>query len=335
MTRFSFWLDGTASLWRTRGPARPVGRAATRCLAPLLLLPLLFCGLLMNGTPAQAKLNVVATTPELAAIARAVGGEDAEVVCLARPTEDPHFVEPKPSMIVKLRQADVLIEGGAELEAGWLPPLLGRAGNRKIAGDSPGHVLANEGIEMLEVPTELDRSKGDIHAAGNPHFMVDPANAQILARHVARVFARLEPQSAARFHANASNLVEQISAKLGEWERALAPFKGQTVVSYHNSWPYFGRRFGLKIDLFLEPKPGIPPTPTHLAEVIAQMKERKARVVIVDRYLDRRTAETVAGRTGAKVVEVSQFPGGVRGTEGGYIELMDYLVRTLADALAP
>ena len=333
MIGFSCWFDGIRALASGRGRAWDWDRTAARRFSPILLEFMVGVGLL-TATPLQAKLNVVTTTPDLAAIARAVGGEDVEVVSLARPTEDPHFVEPKPSMIVKLRQADVLIEGGAELESGWLPPLLGRAGNRKIAGDGPGHVLANQGIEMLEVPTELDRAKGDIHAAGNPHFLVDPVNAQILARHLGRVFARLDPQAAARYDANVSNWVEQISAKLAGWEQALAPFKGQTVVSYHNSWPYFARRFGLKIDLFLEPKPGIPPTPTHLAEVISQMKERRARVVIVDRYLDRRTAEAVAGRTGATVVEVSQFPGGIKGTEGGYVELMDCLVRALAEALA-
>lgn len=252
MTRFSCWFHPIGSVAQVRGQARLGGRRAVRRLGPTLLWSVVGWGLL-TASPLQAKLSVVTTTPDLAAIARAVGGEQVEVVSLARPTEDPHFVEPKPSMIVKLRQADVLIEGGAELEGGWLPPLLGRAGNRKIAGDGPGHVVANQGIEMLEVPTELNRARRDIHAAGNPHFLVDPVNAQILARHLGRVFARLDPPSAARFDANVSNWVEQISAKLVVWEQALAPFKGQTVVSYHNSWPYFARRFGLKMDLCLEP----------------------------------------------------------------------------------
>lgn len=283
---------------------------------------------------AQAKLNVVCTTPDLAALARAVGGEAAEVSSLARPTEDPHFVEPKPSLIVRLRDADALVEGGAELEIGWLPPLLERAGNRQIMPGSKGHVKGNEGVKMLEVPGTLDRSKGDIHAAGNPHYLMDPLNAKVVAEHLERAFASLEPGSAAVFKANREKLSAQLEERMGVWQSKLAPFKGETVVGYHNSWPYFGERFGVRIDLFLEPKPGIPPSPAHLAQVIMEMKRRKSRVVIVDAYLDRRTAETVAARTDATVVEVTQFPGGVKGTEGGYLELMDHLVQSLATALS-
>ncbi|HWQ92132.1 MAG TPA: metal ABC transporter substrate-binding protein [Clostridia bacterium] len=297
-----------------------------------LLLGLI--GMALAGSLAQAKLAVVATTADLAAIAEAVGGSAVEVISLARPAEDPHFVEAKPSLIVKLRKADVLIEGGAELEAGWLPSLVDRAGNRKISREGPGRIRANEGVAMLEIPSSLDRSAGDIHASGNPHFLADPANAVIVARHISTVFSKLDPQSAATYDAQLKRFTQTLESKLVEWQRAMEPFRGQTVVGYHNSWPYFAKRFGLKIDLFLEPKPGLPPTPAHLAEVMRQMKERKARVIMVDRYLDRRTAETVAGRTGATVVEVSQFPGGIKGTEAGYVALMDAVVESLRKALA-
>jgi len=290
--------------------------------------------LLMIALPTQGRLNVVATTPDLAAIAREVGGSAVNVISLARPTEDPHFVEPKPSLIVKLRDADVLIEGGAELEIGWLPALVDRAGNRKISPGGTGHIKANDGVRMLEVPTELDRSQGDIHAAGNPHYLADPQNACIVARHIEKTLCALEPQSASQFRANTDQFVHDLEAKLAFWRQTLAPFKGQTVVGYHNSWPYFAERFGLRIDLFLEPKPGLPATPTHLAEIIGQMKQRRARVIIVDRYLDRRTAEAVASRTGAKVIEVTHFPGGIKDTEKGYVALMDYLVNALAKAFA-
>jgi zinc/manganese transport system substrate-binding protein len=286
----------------------------------------------LAGT-AQAKLSVVATTPDLGAIAHAIGGENIQLTVLAQPTEDPHFVDAKPSFIVRLNHADVLIEGGAELEIGWLPALLDQSRNPKIAAGAPGHIAAAQGVQLLEVPSTLDRSRGDIHAAGNPHYLVDPDNAKIVARHITEVFCTLDAKSAPAYRANLQQFVQALDSKLAEWEKQMAPFRGQQVVAYHNSWLYFGQRFGLKIDLFLEPKPGVPPTPTHLAEVIIGMKADKVHVILVDPYLNRRTAETVAGKTGATVVDVSQFPGGVKGTEGGYIPLMDHLVSSVARAL--
>ncbi len=281
---------------------------------------------------AAAKLNVVATTPDFASVAEAVGGNEIQITTLVRPTEDPHFIEPKPSFVVKLSRADVLIEGGAELEVGWLPPLLQRAGNRKLATGQPGRVVANRGVEMLEVPNSLDRSQGDIHALGNPHFLVDPLNARLFAQKLAETFAALDPGQAETYRANAKKFTDTLDARLAEWQKRLEPFKGRAVVGYHNSWPYFARRFDLKIDLFLEPKPGLPPTPGHLSEVIAAMKQRDVRVIIVDHYVDHRTAETVAKRTGATVVEVTHYPGGVKGTETGYLALLDYLVTSIAKA---
>lgn len=282
---------------------------------------------------AQAKLNVVVTTPDLAAIAREVGGDKIEITTLARPTEDPHFVDAKPSFIVKLNRADALLEGGAELEVGWLPTLVQGARNEKIQTGQPGRILGNQGIAMREVPTTLDRSQGDIHAAGNPHYLVDPENVKIVAQHLAAAFGQLDAANSGFYSANASKFIAALDAKLAGWQALLAPFKGQHVVAYHNSWVYFAERFGFQIDLFLEPKPGIPPSPAHLASIITKMKEEKARVIIVDPYLNRKTAETVARSTDATVVDVAQFPGGVKGTDGGYIALMDYLVNSLAKAM--
>ncbi len=298
-----------------------------RLLTPLFVLAL-------AALPAYAKLDVLVTTPDLASIAQVVGGRDVAITALARPTEDPHFVDARPSFIVKLNRADALIEGGAQLEIGWLPPLLEGARNKRIEAGAPGRILGNEGIGMLEVPGKLDRSEGDIHAAGNPHFVVDPVNAIIIARHLADAFARLDAHNAAAYQANAKRFIDELNAKLVEWQRTLAPFKGTSIVAYHNTWVYFARRFGLVIDTFLEPKPGIPPTPAHLAEVITKMKDQKLRAIIVEPYQNRRTAATVAADTGAQVLDFTQFPGGVKGTEGGYIPMMDYLVTTLAKALA-
>ena len=294
------------------------------CAIALFVLPM----------SALAKLNVIATTPDLASIAKEIGGGQFEITTLAKPTEDPHFVDAKPSFIVKLSRADVLIEGGAELEIGWLPALLDQSRNSKLAPGAPGHVACAQGVSLLEVPSTLDRSRGDIHAAGNPHYLVDPVNAKIVAQHLANAFCSLDDRNCAVYRANLKKFEDSIDAKLLEWERTLAPFKGQQIVAYHNSWLYFGNRFGLKIDLFLEPKPGIPPTPTHLAEVITKMRQDKVHVIIVDPYLNRRTAETVAEKTGATVVDVSQFPGGIKGTEGGYIQLIDHVVNAIAHALA-
>lgn len=294
----------------------------------------LVCGALLFTATAYAKLNVVATTPDLGAIATEIGGDKIELTTMARPTEDPHFVDARPSFIVKLNRADALIHGGAQLESGWLPRLVEQARNARIISAAEGNVNCCEGVQMLEVPDQLDRSKGDIHASGNPHYLVDPENAKIVARHIADAFGQLDASNREFYAANAKKFSAALETRLADWQAKLAPFKEQQVVAYHNSWIYFAQRFGLKIELFLEPKPGIPPSPAHLAGVMSRMKETGARVIIVDPYLNRKTAETVARGTGATVVEVAQFPGGVKGTEGGYIPLMDYLVNALAKALA-
>jgi len=257
-----------------------------------------------------------------------------DITTLARPGEDPHFVDAKPSFIVKLNKADALLEGGAELEIGWLPPLLAGARNSKIASGALGDIRCSEGVQMLEVPTALDRSRGDIHAAGNPHFLVDPANARIVAQHLADAFAKLDAAQAATYQSNLKKFTDALDAKLPEWQKKFESFQGAHITAYHNSWPYFAKRFGLQIDLFLEPKPGIPPSPAHLAEVITKMKEQKVKVIFHDPYLDHQTAGSVAGSTGAVVVEVTQFPAGAKGSEGGYIQMMEYLVNAVVKALA-
>jgi ABC-type Zn uptake system ZnuABC Zn-binding protein ZnuA len=243
-------------------------------------------------------------------------------------------VDAKPSFIVKLNTADVLLHGGAELEAAWLSPLLSGARNARIVSAAKGDIRCCDGVQMLEVPAALDRSQGDIHASGNPHFMVDPVNAKIVAHHIADAFAKLDPAQATVYQAGFKRFADALDAKLAEWQKKLEPFKGARIAAYHNSWPYFAKRFGLQIDVFLEPKPGIPPSPAHLAAVIAKIKEQKVKVVFHDPYLDHRTAETVARETGSTVVEVTQYPGGVKGSEGGYIAMMDYLVNAVTKALA-
>ena len=293
----------------------------------LLLLPSLFL-----ATFAQAKINVVATLPDFGALAREVGGDNVEVTVLAKPTEDPHFVDARPSFVVALRNADVLIDGGAELEIGWLPPLLQNARNSKIEVGKPGRVQASQGIKLMGVPQQLTRAAGDVHALGNPHFSCDPIIAKAVAAHIAQAFAAVDAPNAATYQANEKKFESTINAKLQEWGTAMLPFKGQHVVAYHDSWPYFAHRFGVEIDVFLEPKPGIPPSPSHLAEVIEQMKAQHIKAIIVEPYHDRKIAGKVAIATGAKVVDFAQFPGGLPGTDS-YVKLIDKLIANLSAAL--
>ncbi|MFN8392330.1 MAG: metal ABC transporter substrate-binding protein [Bdellovibrionota bacterium] len=297
---------------------------------------LIFIGIAAPVLPAFASdLKIVATTPDLGSIVKEVVAETgAQLDTLGRPSEDPHFVDAKPSFILKLNRADVLVEGGAELEVGWLPALLDQSRNEKIASGAPGHVSCAKAVDLLEVPVSLDRSRGDEHAAGNPHYLTDPVNAQRVARYISESLCSVDQGSCERYRSNAQRFSDQLDSRLRDWNARLAPFRGRQIVAYHNSWPYFVKRFGLRLDLFLEPKPGIPPTPANLANVISRMKAEKIGVIIVDPYLNRQTAETVARSTNARVLDVAQFPGGIKGTEDGYVALLDYLVNSLADALS-
>lgn len=283
------------------------------------------------GEPAK-KLRVVATTPDLAALAREIGGDAVEVVALAKATEDAHFVDAKPSYLVALNRADVLIEGGAELELGWLPPLLDNARNTKIASGAPGRIVASHGIRLLEVPTTFDRSRGDVHALGNPHFLLDPVNVKTVVANMADHFAQVDPSSAAMFRTNLDRFNRTLDSKLAEWTRQLAPYRGAPIVTYHRDFVYLAQRFNLDILQTLESKPGIAPSPAHLATVISAMKARRAGVIIVQPYQNRRTAETVARQTNAIVLDISQQPGAIANTDT-YFAMMDNLVRTLAAAL--
>lgn len=290
--------------------------------------------LVLSGTAATsaAKLRVVATTPDLAAIAREIGGSAVEVTALAKPTEDPHYVDAKPSHIVTLNRADVLIEGGAELELGWLPPLLESARNGKIAAGARGRIVASQRIRMVEVPRSFDRSRGDVHSLGNPHFLIDPVNARIIAGHIADHFAQVDPASAALYRRNNAAFNARIDAKLAQWQGQLQPFRGAKIVTYHKDFVYFAERFGLEVVETLEPKPGIAPSPAHIARVIGAMKAARSRVILVQPYQNRRTAETVARQTGATVLDIAQQPGARRNTTT-YFDMMDYMVTTLATAL--
>ncbi|MDQ6690554.1 MAG: metal ABC transporter substrate-binding protein [Gemmatimonadota bacterium] len=285
-----------------------------------------------SSVSTSAQIRVVATTPDFASVAKEVGGDKVSVVALAKPTEDPHYVDAKPSHIVTLNRADALIEGGAELELGWLPPLLENSRNSRISAGAPGRIVASEGIKLLEIPTTFDRSKGDVHSLGNPHFMIDPINVKIVARNIASHFAQIDPKNAATYNGNLSRFNSKLDAKLADWQKQLAPYRGARIVTYHKDFIYLADRFGLNIVDELEPKPGIAPSPAHLAQVIGKMKSTNAKVILVQPFQNRRTAETVARQTGAAVLDVPQQPGAAPNTTT-YFDTMDNLVNTLAGGL--
>ena len=303
-------------------------------LAMRMIRSVSWLGLLLAAlASAHAKLNVVATLPDYGAIAEEIGGDMVKVTSLAKGTEDPHFIDARPSFLRILNQADVLLEGGAEMEIGWLPALVNNARNPKILGDAPRHVLMAQGIPLLDVPlAPVDRSMGDVHPAGNPHFAHDPANGRIMAAHLVEVFSKLDPANALLYEANLRKFNERLDQKLAEWARLMEPFRGTKVVTYHKSYEYFAARFGLEIVGQIEPKPGIEPSPTHINALIPRMKEAGAKLVLIEPNRPRKTPQYVADAIGAKLVIV---PGMVGGHEKikDYFSLFDYDVAQITAAL--
>ena len=315
---------------RRRSRCGPEGRAPARAHTRFFLIVLLT--LFLKFT-AHAALNVVTTTPEFAAIAREVGGDFIKVTSLAKGTEDPHFVDPKPSFIRVLNQADVLVEGGAELEIGWLPPLVGNARNQKILAGAPGRVVMARGIRLLEVAGDgVDRSQGDVHAAGNPHFALDPANGKIMAATLADAFTRLDSKHAAQFAAQFARFTQRLEENLGVWTKRMEPFRGTKVLTYHKSYEYFAARFGLEIVGQIEPKPGLEPSPTHISSLLARLKGQSVKLVLMEPNRSRKTPEFVARELGAKVVALPILVGGAE-KAADYFALFDYNLGEVIAAL--
>jgi zinc/manganese transport system substrate-binding protein len=281
---------------------------------------------------ADAKLKVVATFPDLGSLAYEIGKDKIDLVVLGKPKEDPHFVEARPNFVTSLRDADILIDNGADLELAWLPPLLQKASNSKIDLGKPGRVQASQGIALLNPTPNVMLVAGDAHARGNPHLMVDPMMAKAIAQNIAKSFKAADASNAAFYDANYRKFEALINAKLQGWRAILQPYQDQRLVAYHDSWRYFARRFGLKIDIFLEASPGIPPAPSHLTEVIQKMKEHHIKAILVEPYQDRRLAEKIARSADATVVDVAEFPGGIPGTDS-YVSLVNQVVKRVADAV--
>jgi zinc/manganese transport system substrate-binding protein len=273
------------------------------------LLVLIF--LLTSALTVHAKLNVVATLPDLASMARDIGGDNVTVTCLGKPGEDPHYIQPKPSYIVALNKADVLIENGLELEIGWLPALLDQTRNGKIRLSSPGRVVASANVPVLDRPVgPLDRSQGDVHPGGNPHYLLDPERGKIAARNIAAGLKRADPAHAAAFDEGLARLLARMDAALADAQKLLAPFRGARIVTYHRSFSYFAERYGLQVVDTVEPKPGIPPSPAHLAALGDQMKADGVKVILQEQWHETRTPTLAAKKSGAIVVALPTQTGG-------------------------
>lgn len=285
---------------------------------------------------ALAVLNVVVTTPDLGALVSAVGGADVSVTTLARATEDPHFVDARPSFLRQLRRADLLVEGGAELESGWLPPLVNNARNAKIQPGAPGHfaAVAVAGISLCDKPQTLDRSHGDVHAGGNPHFLLDPGNGVRVARALAGRFAQIDAANADGYRRRAERLCATLEQRIPEWRRRLAPLRGRSVVTYHHSFNYFLTAFEIKLEDTIEPKPGVEPSASHIVSLLERMRRGGVRLVIAEPNRPSRVCERVAAETGATLLRLPLMPGGVEGTED-YIAFIEHWVSALASLPPP
>ena len=309
----------------------------TRTLGPLLLIVAglvtgLVAGLGIGRAVAASRIPVVATTTDLKALVEAVGGDLVDVDALARGTQNPHDLEVRPSLMVKVRRADLLVMNGLELDQ-WAEVVVQGAGNPRVGPGAPGRVDASAGLRVLEVPqAKVDRSMGDVHPVGNPHYSIDPGMAAGVTANIVEGLARVAPQSRPVFERNRQVFLARVDQAIARWTTELAPFKGAKVVVDHNMWIYFLTRFGLVEAGSVEERPGIPPTPSHLTRLIALMKEQKVNIIVSVPWTDQKLAERVAQEAGAKVVPLAPAVGSVKSTDG-YIETIDYNVRSIAEAL--
>jgi zinc/manganese transport system substrate-binding protein len=338
-----------------------------RYLLPAILIA---AGLAVSAPAAAKKLNIVTTTTDLKSIAEAVGGDKVEVVSICTGRQDPHFVEAKPSYMMKARGADLFIRVGLELEIGYEQPIIDGSRNRKIRIGSPGHLDVSKGVRRLEVPgTKVTRAMGDVHPLGNPHYWLDPYNAKVIAENIADRLSELSPGDADYFGARLSAFESRIdnatfgealvkkvgaaklwsmstkgtlddflktsklSGDLGGWMKKMWPYRGRKIVTYHRSWSYFVDRFGLSVADELEPKPGIPPSPGHVAEVINEMNAQHIKILVMEPFYERKPADLVASKTGARVIVVPNSVGGEKGADD-YFGLMSLIVDRVSSGLS-
>ena len=282
---------------------------------------------------AQSKLNVMTSTEDLASIAREVGGDLVTVESMAKGYQDPHFVEAKPSFILKLQKADLLVVVGRELEIGWLPPLIQQSRNGKIQQGAPGYLDASLTAQILEIPSgNITRAEGDVHPFGNPHYWTDPENGKRIAKAISDKLAQLQPNNRAAFEQRLADFTSRLDVAEKRWLAMMAPYKGTKMVTYHRSFPNFAERFGLNIVDYVEPRPGIPPTPQHTLDLINEMKQQNIKLVLVEPYFDLKTPNAIGRETGAQVLVMPPSVGGVKEVSD-YFKLFDYDINLLVEAI--
>jgi ABC-type Zn uptake system ZnuABC Zn-binding protein ZnuA len=293
----------------------------------IALLVLSFVGIAQGK-----KLNVITSTTDMTALAQEVGGDRINVESLAKGYQDPHFVEPKPSFLLKLRQADLLISVGLQLEIGWLPPLITQSGNGRVQVGANGYLDASQFAEILDIPTGVvTRAMGDVHPLGNPHYWLDPDNGRRIARGIAQKLGELDPPDNSYFQQRFQDFDKRLTAAEQKWDAEMAAYHGRKLVTYHNSFPNFAKHFHLNVVGYVEPRPGIPPTPSHTIELIGLMKRENCKLVLVEPYFDLKTPNSIGAATGAKVVVYLPSVGGEKQVTS-YFELFDYDIGLITKA---
>jgi zinc/manganese transport system substrate-binding protein len=277
----------------------------------------------------RATLNVITSTEDLAALVKDVGGDKVSVESLARGYQDPHFVEAKPSFVIKLHNADLLVVVGRELEMGWLPPLITQSRNSKIQPGGSNYLDASLNARILDIPSgQITRAMGDVHPSGNPHYWLDPGNGRKIAKAIQDKLTALSGADAAYFAQRYGDFDKRLGEGEKRWRAAMAPYKGLKIVTYHRSWPNFAEVFGLEVIGYVEPKPGIPPSPAHQLALTEEMKRQGVKIILVEPYFDLQTPNKIARDTGAKVLVMPPSVGGVKEVQN-YIQLFDYDINLL------
>jgi zinc/manganese transport system substrate-binding protein len=288
--------------------------------------------LVISHSSFGSTIKVVTTLTDLKSITEFVGGNKVSVSSIATGYQNPHFVDPKPSYIISLSNADLFVTVGLDLETGWSPQLLTSSRNSKIQKGSAGYVDASIGVSLLQVPSSANRGEGDIHIYGNPHYWLDPLNGKIIARNICDGLERVDPSNKAFYETNLKAFDDKIDLKMKEWQAKMSPFKGANIIAYHNEWVYFETRFGLHVVDFMEPKPGIPPTPSQLVKVINEVKANHIKVIISSPYFTTSSSDVVAKQTGVKVLTLATSTGAFDAVKN-YFDLFDYDINGLTAAL--
>jgi zinc/manganese transport system substrate-binding protein len=298
-----------------------------------ILMFLLLCAALFVPSAAEAKkLKVITTLTDLASLTQEVGGDKVDVEALAKGYQDPHFVEPKPSFLLKLRNADLLVLVGLDLEIGWLPPLITQSGNGKIQPAGQGYLDASQFAEILEIPQgKVTRAEGDVHPLGNPHYWLDPNNGRRIARGIATKLGEMDPADSAYFQQRYQDFEKRLTEADKKWEAQMAPYRGRKIVTYHRSWPNFAKHFDLDVIGYIEPRPGIPPTPSHTVELVNLMKRENVKIELIEPYFDLKTPDSIASMVSGKVVVMMPSVGG-KPEITDYFKLFDYDINVLIQA---